>query len=377
MSGTVSTVAEGNLAAQEGHSINAHNRVYKNGAALSHAEKITIGIEYQKAKAEANGGEPNIVALSRACKVSESTARKIRDEIRDNGRVLSPEEIRNGNKAIVGPGSRALSAVDEAVLYVLYLIDPSRSLSSYRMYLYHLTGTIIDASTIGKWFNHAFPIKGSMRKSCLIPYDKLKPRNILRAIDYIKTIAMMDRSRIKFGDEKHLKGAELYCRKTRRNILTGEVPPILTTPDFRNTYSIIGFCGIDVRTTPVRYGIMEGINDAQSFAMQVQLGVLTGYFQPGDVIVLDRAAIHTGGGNETLEDWLWDNFRIFVLLLPARTPEWNPIELVWNILVQRLRTFSLHLARQFGRHSLVVASQTILNSITHTEVDGCYRKCGY
>lgn len=37
--------------------------------------------------------------------------------------------------------------------------------------------------------------------------------------------------------------------------------------------------------------------------MQVELGVLTlkGYFQPGDVIVLDRAVIHTGGANETLE----------------------------------------------------------------------------
>lgn len=108
----------------------------------------------------------------------------------------------------------------------------------------------------------------------LIPYDKLKPKNIERALEYVKTIAMIDRSRIKFGDEKHLKGAELFCRKTRRNILTGEVPTTTTTPDFRNTYSIIGFCGIDVRTTSMRYGIMEGINDAVLLPARTPSGTL-------------------------------------------------------------------------------------------------------
>ena len=40
----------------------------------------------------------------------------------------------------------------------------------------------------------------------------------------------------------------------------------------------------------MRCGIMEGINNAANFAMQVELGVLTltGYFQPGDVTVLDE-----------------------------------------------------------------------------------------
>lgn len=65
-----------------------------------------------------------------------------------------------------------------------------------------------------------------------------------------------------------------------------------------------------------------------------------------------------------------------ILLLPERTPEWNPIELVWNILVQRLAVFSLEVANDMGKHSLVQASALILNNITHAEVDGCFRKCG-
>ena len=77
----------------------------------------------------------------------------------------------------------------------------------------------------------------------------------------------------------------------------------------------------------------------------------------------------------TLKDWLWGNFEIFLVLLPVRTPEWDPIELVWNIMVQRLAVFSLELIRRFGPHSLVIASQVILNNISHDEVNGCYIKC--
>ena len=96
-----------------------------------------------------------------------------------------------------------------------------------------------------------------------------------------------------------------------------------------------------------------------------------------DVLVVDRAAIHTGGASATLEDWLWDNFRIFMLLLPARTPEWNPIELVWNMFVQRLNVFNLRKAIEMGPHALLQATEIILQNISHSEVDGCYRKSGY
>ena len=97
-------------------------------------------------------------------------------------------------------------------------------------------------------------------------------------------------------------------------------PPILTQSNFRNAYSIVGFYGIDKRRTPVRYTISEGINDATNLGVAVQLAVSSGFLMIGDILVLDRAAIHTGGPNANLEDWLWDKFRIFLLLLPARTP---------------------------------------------------------
>jgi transposase len=212
----------------------------------------------------------------------------------------------------------------------------------------------------------------------MVPYDKFRPSNYEKALIYITVITLMDPARIKFGDEKHIEGNVLYCRKVRRDILTGIVPDIMTHPDFRQRYTIVGFCGIDPRVSPVRYGISVNTNDAANFSDQIVMAIHLCWLLPGDVLVLDNAAIHNGGDNSDLENWLWQNFRIYLIYLPARTPEWNPIELVWNILVQRLNVFCLSAAKQIGgKHSLVVATMIVLNAITHKEVRGCYRTCGY
>ena len=152
--------------------------------------------------------------------------------------------------------------------------------------------------------------------------------------------------RVKFGDENSLKDQELYKRDARRNPLTGEVPPIITSPNFKNTHSITGFCGIDRRTNPVWYRIHKFTNDAEQFRDDVEAAIRDGFLQPRDILVLDNATIHTGKDNKVLAESLWDSFSIYVLFLPPRTPEWNPIELVWNTLVQRIGKYPLSRLRE-------------------------------
>ena len=63
-----------------------------------------------------------------------------------------------------------------------------------------------------------------------------------------------------------------------------------------------------------------------------------------------------------------------MLFLPARTPEWNPIELVWNILEERLKNYDWRTV--CGTDRVVKATATVLNRITHKEVEKLYNKSG-
>lgn len=361
---------------QHGLRMNQNNGIYQNGAALPIEKKLLIAMAYTAATDEAHGCRPNISELATKCNASRSSIVKVEEELFAFGRVLDPKEIRADSALPQGPGTLSLDEADVFVILMLYHQEPSRNSKSYVDWLRHLRGTVVDKSTISRFFTDGFHIRGSFCKPNLIPVDKFRPANVEKAYEYLVVLSMFDRARIKYCDEKHLKGAELFCQKTRRNVLTGEVLPVLTDSDFRNTYSIVGFCGIDERVTPVRHAISQGINDAENFSIQVEGAIRSGWLLPFDCLVADNAAIHSGKENEGLEEWLWDKFRIFMLFLPARTPEWNPIELVWNILVQRLKTIDLCMLRKKDSHSVVWAASAILNDITHHEVDKCYRHCG-
>ena len=83
--------------------------------------------------------------------------------------------------------------------------------------------------------------------------------------------------RVKFGDEKLLKGQDLYNRQVRVNPMTGVAAPIITDPDFRNTHSITGFCSIDPRTTPMWFRIHRANNNAEQFKADVEGAIASGF----------------------------------------------------------------------------------------------------
>jgi transposase len=103
----------------------------------------------------------------------------------------------------------------------------------------------------------------------------------------------------------------------------------------------------------------------------------SGFFRPGDILVLDNASIHNGGNNSVMEEWLYGTFGVLLVFLPARSPELNPIEQVWKILVNKLQRVPLSVMRSAGSHACAHAAIDILSSITHEEVEGCYKHCDY
>jgi hypothetical protein len=145
---------------------------------------------------------------------------------------------------------------------------------------------------------------------------------------------------------------------------------VFVDSNFRNTYTIIGFCGIDQRVPALYFPINDERNDSLSFQDTLCDAIRSGFLRAWDVLVLDNAAIHFKGQNDGLEEWLWTERHILCFALPTRSPELNPIELVWHVLVRQLKTFPLdQLAR--NRHAVADASFDILSKVTHQDVATC------
>jgi transposase len=272
-------------------------------------------------------------------------------------------------------GCKALSVEDEVFLLTLYRLEPSTSLACYVKVLFEKKGTKVSPATLSRWFNMRFPFKGKKVKTCNVPLDKFKPANILRWKEYILEIKDFAPHRLKFGDEKHIKGGDLYGT-VRVDPLTGETPSNKTDGDFRNTYTVIGLCGIDCRVQPVEYTINKYTNDSVAFNDFIDKALVKGFLVPGDVLILDNAAIHVKGESTNLFDFLWDNFEILLICLPTRAPELNPIELLWNALNGRL-PYHEYLNGKPNKDAVAIAAGEILDAVTHAEVAKYYRHCGY
>ena len=367
------------LGAQSGTLRNVNKGVYEPGKSYPFLTKVKVDIKYHEqmnTEHYRKNGRVNISEVARRCGVSRNFVEKVKNERLLYGKILRRSEIYDMRDVPRGAGSIVMDEFDRFFILQLYSEEPSRTLKSYVDELWDYTGKNISKSTISRFFLEYFPIQGRFVKPNLVPYDKFRPANEAKAWDFLYMMSQCAPHRVKFGDEKLLKGQELYCRLVRRNPITGEIPDIMTDSDFRNTHSITGFCSIDERTNPIWYRIHKSNNNADQFRSDVEAAVATGFLLPEDVLVLDNAAYHTGKGNDILARWLWNKFGVFVMFLPARTPEWNPIELLWNTLVQRLNKKNLSQLREtYGSDCAAHAAKEVLDGMTHQEVAKYYRRC--
>ena len=52
----------------------------------------------------------------------------------------------------------------------------------------------------------------------------------------------------------------------------------------------------------------------------------------------------------------------------------NPIELVWNAVLEKLKNIDLDHLRDVGSHCVKVAANHVLSQITHEDIDGIFVK---
>ena len=364
--------------AHHGIKMNKNGGYYQRGKAYTVDKKLFVAATYldlrEESEREGRGPRPSINYVAAVCGVDWHYVRKVEGELFLQGHIALPADAYKDRGGPSGPGSICMTQEDSFVLYCLYRKQPTRSLKSYANWLFYYNGTVVSESTISRFFIHGFPVRGGFCKANLVPYDKFRPQNIEKAKEYLRILARCDPRRIKYGDEKSIKGRAIHNKKARRDVLRDVVPATLVDPDLRNTYSIIGICGIDKKTTPVRYRITEATVDADLFSLEIEASIASGFLRAGDILVLDNATNHTGKSNTVLENWLWEDYEVFALFLPARTPEWNPIELLWNCLEARLANYDWERVR--GPKRVVKATIKVLEGITHAEVSSFYKKSG-
>jgi transposase len=125
---------------------------------------------------------------------------------------------------------------------------------------------------------------------------------------------------------------------------------------------------------PFFFHLGQQTNDSEAFGEAVEDAIIHGFLKRNDVLIMDNASIHMFKENEVLEEYLWEEHGIFLLTLPTRSPEMNPIELLWNTLVKRMKRFFVEYSDCVPIHQM--ASRT-MDSFRHEDVFLAFKKCGY
>ncbi len=131
-----------------------------------------------------------------------------------------------------------------------------------------------------------------------------------------------------------------------------------------HTTTLIAALGIEgVRCSMVTDGAVNG----DVFGAFVQR-VLVPALRPGDVVVLDNLSSHKSPRvREMIED-----AGATLEYLPPYSPDFNPIEMVFSKIKQRLRSMACR-----TRDALWTGMQAVLDTITPTDAHNCFTHAGY
>ena len=358
------------LAISEGrnYSTNQHGGLYRHGYCYSYETKIKVIHEYKKLKVQ-TGKRPNITLVARRAKVSRGYVLKVETEFNYFKTVLPTVQNRKSG----GAGSYTFDSIDYYYIIFLYNTNNTRTIKNYVSSMFDDMGVIVSKSTVRNVLENSYEYKAKLRSANIVPLDKFRPANIVKAILFKEALSKFQPGRCKYVDEKLIKGEDFFHRNPRRNMCTGVVPPIRSTGDFRNTYSCLGMTSINRNNIiPFLFKIHKEKNDSYEFGEYINLAISSGFLITWDILIADNAAYHFGGINSTLICYLWEYHRILVLFLPARTPEWNPVELIWALMVVRMMAYSTDYAKKFTSDGVAHIAHEVLSAMSFEDVFKTY-----
>ena len=329
---------------------------------------------------------PTYTAVAKEAKVCVATARKYITELLETGEISDPkakkilqDETSNGHNLTM-----LLDREEEQYLLTLRSQDTTTPLAIYRQKLIEEFGKEVSISYLHNWWKYRFQFRGTLRKSIHVPKDKFTEGNWLRYYKFrIACNVLHDHTMFNFIDEKHIVNHNGQSIRGRVDPVTGVLDGIPVSGDFRDANNIICcISGNHRKLQHLFYAIRKANTTSETFMDFIETMVAAKFLRHNEVLVMDNAAIHIGRESQLLEDYLWTTIvegrplNVYVLYLPPRAPELNPIELVFNILVQRLKGY--HHRNPGGvSEGTLDKVESIFESMSYETILNCFFHCGY
>ena len=363
--------------------MNEFGGLYEPGQYYPISKKISVAQAYRRMKDEAAPALPTILDLAKECQVSWHYASRVAQEVELHGQIQAPRMLmlESQNHRHVGD---CLSTDEAYFLLSLRAEAPERPNFDYCHQLEVYSGKRVSPSFISEFFLRGFEHKAKFKKPNIVPVDKFRAANVGRYLEFRYFCQFYsDHTKFNFIDEKHLVNSDCLPRKYRCNPNTGKMDALPVSGDFRESYNLIAVVSPNPeKQHPVEYSIGKQNGTAASFLTFVEYLISRNYFTRGEILVLDNAAIHIGAQAHILTDLLWtyqvDGLPLHVsaVFLPARSPELNPIELVFHILARRVASYRYHELGPID-HAVVKQVSKILNDLSLEVIARCCIHCGY
>ena len=88
-----------------------------------------------------------------------------------------------------------------------------------------LIGKVFRTPLMLEMLKKVYPFKGTLRRASVVPVDKLRPDNLIRAVGFVNIISKFPLEKFECVNKKLLKNTEGISRIVRRNLVNRMVSP--------------------------------------------------------------------------------------------------------------------------------------------------------
>lgn len=220
--------------------------------------------------------------------------------------------------------------------------------------------------TVSTMFRFMTKIGLSFKNTAVTQAHKYRADNVQRYIEYIHYIPFIDREQLYYLDESHFRPRDLQLRRCWSPV--GVRQRVLNHGNLNQWgVSMTMITSILPNRHPLFWEIRRGTNTQEDFVVFILSAVRTGFIRPGATVIMDNASIHRSQFATDVMDFIHQELDISFVMLPAYSPELNPIEKVFSVMKQNIRR------NQFD--DVITAMNNAAQEITREQLINMYDHC--